>query len=176
MTFVNRTCLSVHWLQQHVYVDSYCPLSPLLTPSQTRRTAGPTEPPPAKTPGAPRVGATDASGATGRTAEASAAAEGFCSAEARRRRGPVCCPPMEPNPNRRGRKREHAAGSLTFTGRKTSVTSPLSISVSHQLLLFFLVNEGAKVQPPPVTLLFPSRDSTTFWILKGEPSVKESPF
>ncbi|KAF3853521.1 hypothetical protein F7725_014209 [Dissostichus mawsoni] len=47
------------------------------------------------------VGATGASGATGRMEEASGAAGGSCSAEARRKREPDCCPPTEPNPNRR---------------------------------------------------------------------------
>lgn len=77
----------------------YCPA--LLIPSQMRRTAGPTGPPPAKTPGAPRVGATGVSGATVQIAAASAAVGEFCSAEARQKREPDCCPPVEPNHNRR---------------------------------------------------------------------------
>lgn len=58
-------------------------------------------PPPAKTQGVPRVGVTGASGETEQMAEESEAAGEFCSAEARQKREPDCCPQMEPSPNLR---------------------------------------------------------------------------
>lgn len=102
-----------------------------------RRTAGPTGPPPAKTPGAPRVGATGASGATEQMAAASAAAGESCSAEARRRREPDCCPPVEPNHNPRIESETAQQEAGTPPERKTVTSSP-SIPASHELLLFFL--------------------------------------
>lgn len=63
-----------------------------------RRTGGPTAPPPAKTPGDPRVGVTGVIGETGQMAEASEAAGSF-SAEGQQKREPDCCPPTEPNRN-----------------------------------------------------------------------------
>lgn len=63
-----------------------------------RRTDGPTAPPPAKTPGDPRVGVTGVIGETGQMAEASEAAGSF-SAEGQLKREPDCFPPTEPNRN-----------------------------------------------------------------------------
>lgn len=95
-------------VQSHISSISGCRItlewlscSSLLIPSQMRRMAGPTGPPPAKTRGALRVGATGVSGATEQMAAASEAAGEFCSAEAPRRREPDYCRPMEPSPSRR---------------------------------------------------------------------------
>lgn len=63
-----------------------------------RKTDGPTAPPPAKTPGGPRVGVTGVSGETEQMAEALEAAGSF-SAEAQQKREPDCFPPTEPNRN-----------------------------------------------------------------------------
>lgn len=84
-----------------MYTSGVTFLFSLLIPSQMRRTAGPTGPPPAKTRGALRVGATGASGASEQMVEASEAAEESCSAEAQRRREPACYPLTEPSPNLR---------------------------------------------------------------------------
>lgn len=153
-----------------------------------RRTAGPTGPPPAKTRGVPRVGATGASGATERTAGASAAAAEFCSAEARRRRGPDCCPPTEPNPNPRtgGEATQQDAWTTAGRGQRDVISTYLCEPWAAPLLPWLsycrcLASEDwafslIMLIYPPTPDSFWSSGSPGFLALKWEQSGKESPF
>lgn len=137
----------------------YLLCSALLIPSQMRRTAGPTELPPAKTPGALRVGATGASGATERIAEASVAAVESCSAEARRKREPDCCPPVEPNHNPRiESETEQQETGPTLRGRLYHhlQVSLQAMSYSYSSLTLFLrMLDHSRIEPFPSHAFFP---------------------
>lgn len=91
-------CPSIY-LSVYFWFAKWLFYSPLLITSKMRRAADTTEPPPAKTQSAPRVGATDSSGLTGQMGQASVAVREFCSAETHQRRKPDCYRLMEPSHN-----------------------------------------------------------------------------
>ncbi|PWA21947.1 hypothetical protein CCH79_00015565, partial [Gambusia affinis] len=98
-SLMGRVADSDGWWKRFKPSFSALMISHWCKPYVMRRAVVPTGPPPAKTRGALRVGATGASGATEQTAEASEAAEEFYSAEARPRKEPASCPLTEPSPN-----------------------------------------------------------------------------